>query len=303
MTAEIVFAAVIGLAVGSFLCLVTHRLPVMLERAWLAYCDETAREGLAQPGSDGSAASVAALSAARSVQPTAQAVQRYDLFTPPSHCPDCNRRLGFLENIPLASWIAQRGRCRGCGTFIGWREPAVEIGAACLAGLAAWKFGAGWDRALAAVFMWMLLVASVIDIQRGWLPDEVTGPLLWLGLLANLGERFATPEAAVIGVVAGYGALWLVRAGFQLATGREGMGTGDLHLLAAIGAWVGWQALPGLVLLAALLGLVWVAVAVLAQWRQRGDPMPFGPMLATSGSVALLWPDLLAGFFTRGLPL
>ena len=271
MSLEILFAGLAGLVAGSFLCLVAHRLPVMLEREWAAYCAERPDDS------------------------------PYNLFRPRSHCPACNHPLGIHENIPLLSWLLQRGRCRACGVEIGWREPLVEVAAAALAILAVWRFGTGWDGGLAALFLWILLVASVIDLQRGWLPEQVTQPLLWLGLIANLGSRFATPEDAVIGAAAGYLGLWTVYWGFRLATRREGMGIGDLHLLAAIGAWTGWQALPGLVLLAAILGLCWAAVACLIFGRSRSEPMPFGPMLSVGGLVALVWPDLLAGLLMRGL--
>lgn len=303
MTIEVLFAGVIGLIVGSFVCLVAHRLPIMLERAWADHCAETERIGVQGRGADGAPARLvmATFSDDADVADKTPAVADFDLFRPASHCPACGHQLGALENIPLVSWVLQRGRCRACGVFIGWREPLVELAGAGLAVLAVLHFGTEWDGALAALFCWMLLLASVIDIQRGWLPDEVTGPLLWLGLLANLGGRFATPEDAVIGAVAGYLGLWVVSTGFRLATRREGMGGGDLHLLAAIGAWTGWQALPGLVLVAAVLGLLWAALARVLEGRSLREPMPFGPMLAVGGLVALLWPEWLASVFTSGL--
>ncbi len=305
MTAELLFAALIGLVVGSFLCLVAHRLPVMLERAWVDYCAETERVGSQDPGADGASARdlVAAGFGDAAAAGAAATTPRYDLFFPPSHCPACGHRLGLFENIPLFSWVLQKGRCRACGTFIGWREPLVEVVAAALAALVVLHFDAGWDRALAALCLWMLLLASVIDLQRGWLPDEVTGPLLWLGLIANLGGRFVTPEDAVIGAVAGFVGLWVVRTGFRLATKREGMGAGDPHLLAAIGAWTGWQVLPGLILFAALLGLLWASVVRAIRGRSLREPMPFGPMLAVAGLVALVWPDSLTDLFNGGLAL
>jgi len=284
MSAEILGAGLVGLMVGSFLCLVAHRLPVMLERRWAAACDEP-RTG-SEAGLDG-----------------APAAAPYDLLRPPSHCPACGHRLRLHENIPLLSWLLQGGRCRACQAAIGWREPLVEVAAAVLAALAVWRFGAGWDGALAALFLWTLLLLSVIDLQRGWLPDELTQPLLWLGLLANLGGRYVSSEDAVVGAVAGYLGLWLVYWGFRLATRREGMGIGDLHLLAAIGAWVGWQALPGLVLLAALIGLAWAGFASLALRRPRGEAMPFGPMLSIGGLLALFRPDLLVDLLWHGWPL
>jgi len=300
MTPELLLAALLGLIFGSFVCVVAHRLPVMLEREWAAYCAG------ASDGMDLDASATESTGDLASAGPSrwpheSSAEARYDLLQPPSHCPACGHRLRPLENIPLLSWLLQRGRCRACHAFIGWREPLVEVGAAALAVLAVWHFGVGTDAALAAIFLWMLLLLSVIDMQRGWLPDEVTAPLLWLGLLANLDGRFVAPEEAVIGAVAGYLSLWLVYWGFRLATGREGMGIGDLHLLAAIGAWTGWQVLPAVILLAALLGLLWALLAGLALGRSRKEPMPFGPMLSLAGAAALLWPTAFSGLLTQGL--
>jgi leader peptidase (prepilin peptidase)/N-methyltransferase len=271
MTLVGILAGVVGLFVGSFLGLVAHRLPMMLERRYDA----------SQHTDDG----------ARSAQ--GAGTPRFDLLQPPSHCPACGHCLGILENIPLLSWLAQRGRCRACDMPIGWREPLVELGASLLAVVAVWRFGTTLDGLLAATCLWLLLLAAVIDIERGWLPGEITGPLLWLGLLASLGGGFALPDDAIIGAAAGYASLGLVRWAFHRLTGREGMGAGDLHLLAAIGAWVGWQALPGIILLAACLGLLWSAVAVVAYRRSHTEPMPFGPMLALAGTLALVWPGTL----------
>lgn len=279
MTLVGILAGMVGLCVGSFLGLVAHRLPMMLERRYDApqYTD----------GGTGSVQSAGA--------------PRFDLLQPPSHCPACGHRLGMLENIPLLSWLAQGGRCRACGIPIGWREPSVELGASLLAVLAVWRFGATLDGLLAAICLWLLLLVSVIDIERGWLPGEITGPLLWLGLLASLGSGFALPEDAIAGAAAGYASLGLVRWAFHHLTGREGMGAGDLHLLAAIGAWVGWQVLPGIILLAACLGLLWAAVAILALRRSHAEPMPFGPMLALAGAAALVWPGALMDLLPAGM--
>jgi leader peptidase (prepilin peptidase)/N-methyltransferase len=305
MTAELLFAALIGLLVGSFVCLVAHRLPVMLESAWADYCAETKPVGSQDRSADGASARnlLAAHSSEATAAEAAAATPRYNLFFPPSHCPACGHRLGFFENVPLLSWLLQKGRCRACDTFIGWREPLVELVAAAVATLVVLNFDAIWDRALAALCLWMLLLASVIDLQRGWLPGEVTGPLLWLGLIANLGGRFSAPEDAVIGAVVGFVGLWLVRTGFRLATKREGMGAGDPHLLAAIGAWTGWQVLPGLILFAALLGLLWAGVDRALRGRSLREPTPFGPMLAVAGLVALIRPDWLTDLFYGRLAL
>jgi len=279
MTLVGILAGLVGLCVGSFLGLVAHRLPIMLERRLDTSQDADGGTGSAQGAG----------------------TSRLDLLQPPSHCPACGHRLGILENIPLLSWLAQRGRCGACGTPIGWREPLVELGASLLAVLAVWRFGATLDGLLAATCLWLLLLASVIDIERGWLPGEITGPLLWLGLLASSGSGFALPDDAIVGAAAGYASLGLVRWGFHRLTGREGMGAGDLHLLAAIGAWVGWQALPEIILLAACLGLLWAAVAVLVCRRSHTEPMPFGPMLALAGAVALVWPGALVDLLPAGM--
>lgn len=273
-----VFATLAGLLVGSFLGLIAHRLPVMLEHAWQRYC----RSLETQPASSTSGAS-----------PPAEdhATQTYNLLRPASHCPTCGHLLSPLENIPLLSWLFLRGRCRQCRAFIGWREPVVEVAAAAASVLAVWRFGLDWDGLWAAVFLWALIVASVIDLQRGWLPDELTQPLLWLGLLVNLDGRFVAPEDAVVGAAAGFVALWMLARGYRLLTRRDGLGDGDLHLLAAIGAWVGWQPLAGVLLVAALLGLCAFGVAAIAFGRSARDPQPFGPMLAVGGLIALVWPE------------
>jgi len=285
MTVEWILAAVVGLSVGSFLGLVAHRLPIMLERLHAPQWSGGGGDDDVLPEASGAQAATAAIPAGPG--------DPFDLTEPPSHCPACGHRLGMLENIPLLSWLVQRGRCRACGTGIGWREPLVELGASLLALLAVWRFGATVDGLLAAACLWLMLLASVIDMQRGWLPGEITGPLLWLGLLASLGGGFAPPDDAIVGAVAGHASLWAVRWGFHRVTGREGMGAGDPHLLAAIGAWIGWQPLPGVVLLAASLGLLWAAVARLALGRSSDEPMPFGPMLSLAGAAALIWPGAL----------
>lgn len=285
MTIEWILAAFAGLLVGSFLGLVAHRLPIMLERRYASQWSGSAAGDDVLRDASGAQAATAAIA----VGPGAP----FDLTEPPSHCPACGHRLGILENIPLLSWLAQRGRCRACGIGIGWREPLIEVGAALLAVLAVWRFGATVDGLLAATCLWLLLLASLIDMQRGWLPGEITGPLLWLGLLAGLGGGFVTPADAIMGAAAGHASLWAVRWAFHRVTGREGMGAGDPHLLAAIGAWIGWQPLPGVILLAASLGLMWVAVARLALGRSSREPMPFGPMLSLAGAAALIWPGAL----------
>jgi len=254
---------VLGLLIGSFLNVVIHRLPIMLEREWQA---ESVRFG----GS-------------------AQSVERYNLITPRSRCPHCDHAITALENVPVLSYIVLRGRCSACHVPISPRYVLVEAVCALLSGWAAWHFGFGW-QALGALFLsWGLLALSVIDLEKQLLPDKLTLPLLWLGLLFNLGHTYTDTGSAVIGAVAGYLLLWSVYHIFRLLTGKEGMGYGDFKLLALLGAWLGWQDLGLIILLAAGVGAV-VGLALLGSKRLRqGVPMPFGPFLAAAGWIALYW--------------
>lgn len=256
-------AVTVGLVVGSFLNVVVHRLPRMLERQWREDCAEAA-------GSE------------------APAAERYNLVVPPSTCPACGRRIRPWENIPLVSYALLRGRCRGCGARISARYPAIEALSGALAVLLAWRFGPTPAFAGALLFAWMLLAASAIDLERYLLPDVLTLPLLWCGLLFNLADVYAPLSAAVIGAIAGYAVLWLVYHGFRLLTGKEGMGRGDFKLLAALGAWCGWRMLPLIILAGALLGAVVGGTWLLAGRRGREHPIPFGPFLAAAGLLALL---------------
>lgn len=269
-------AALFGLAVGSFLNVVIHRLPKMMERDWQAQCAELA--GQAPPPAT-----------------------PYDLARPPSSCPSCGRRIRVHENIPLLSYALLRGRCAGCGTRIGVRYPVVEALTGALTGYAAWHFGFGWGAFGAMLFLWCMLAASFIDIDTQLLPDSITLPLLWAGLLFNLRGTFVDLQSAVIGAAAGYLVLWSVYWLFRLATGKEGMGFGDFKLLAAIGAWLGWKILPLVILLSSFVGaVVGIAMIVLAR-RGREVPIPFGPYLACAGTVALFWGQGLVDRWLRAL--
>lgn len=253
-----------GLLVGSFLNVVIHRLPKMLEQEWQANCAELRGETPAQ-------------------------AERLTLSHPRSRCPSCGHAITALENIPVISYLALQGKCRACKTRISARYPLVEILAAVLGGLSAWYFGFSWAAAGALVFLWCLLALTFIDIDTQLLPDSITLPLLWLGLLLNLGGAYTDLSSAVIGAAAGYLALWSVYWLFKLATGKEGMGYGDFKLLGAIGAWLGWQQLPLTILLSSVVGAVLgLALIVLAR-RGREVPMPFGPYLAIAGMIALFW--------------
>lgn len=274
----VILAALLGLIVGSFLNVVIHRLPLMMEREWRTQCAEL----LEQPASG-------------SDQPV------LNLWRPRSRCPQCGHLISAVENIPLLSYALQRGRCAHCRTAISLQYPLVEAASGLLAGIVAWKFGFGWPAAAALIFTWMLLAASVIDFRHQLLPDDLTLPLLWLGLGVALFGLFADLPSAVIGAMAGYLALWSVYQAFRLLTGKEGMGFGDFKLLAALGAWTGWQYLITIVILSSLVGAVFGLTLILFRQRDRQIPMPFGPFLAAAGWIVLLWGELINQAYLRWL--
>lgn len=267
---------VLGLLVGSFLNVVIHRLPKMLESDWQLQCAELRGDVVA-------------------------ALPAYNLWGPRSACPSCGHLISALENIPVISWLVLRGRCRACGTPIGLRYPAVELLAALLAAALAWKYGPSPMLAGSLVFVWVLVALAFIDLDTTLLPDALTLPLLWLGLLFNLFGIFTTLQSAVIGAMVGYLSLWLVYWAFKLATGKEGMGYGDFKLLAAIGAWLGWEVLPVAILLSSLVGAL-AGLAMIALVRHdRRIPIPFGPYLAGGGMVALFFgADLTRAYLALG---
>ena len=255
----------LGLFIGSFLNVVIHRLPVMMEREWQA-----------------EAASL------RGEEPAA-AAPVFNLSTPRSRCPHCGHPIGALENIPVVSYLVLRGRCHHCSAPISARYPLIEIACATLSGFTALHFGYGLAGAAALVFLWAMIALCFIDLDTQLLPDSITLRLLWLGLLLNLGSTFTDISSAVVGAAAGYLALWSVFWLFKLTTGKEGMGYGDFKLLAAIGAWLGWQVLPLTILLSSLVGaMVGIALIVLRK-HGREIPIPFGPYLAAAGLLALYW--------------
>ena len=257
-------ALAVGLAIGSFLNVVIHRLPRMMEREWQAQCAELRGEALAE-------------------------TERYNLALPRSACPQCGHCITALENIPVLSYLALRGKCAGCGARISARYPIVELLTGVATGYAAWRYGMTLAGFGAMVFLWAMIALTFIDADTQLLPDSITLPLLWLGLLLNIDATYVDLQSAVIGAVAGYLVLWSVYWLFKLATGKEGMGFGDFKLLAAIGAWLGWKILPLVILLSSLVGaVVGVALIVLAR-RGREVPMPFGPYLAAAGVIALFW--------------
>ena len=263
----IVAMSLLGLAAGSFVNVLVSRLPRMMEAAWRAESLEILGETPAgEP-------------------------ERFDLMRPPSACPACGHRISVLENIPVVSWVVLRGRCSACGWRIPARYPIVEICGALVAGAAAVHFGAGAGAAGACLLGWGLLAVGAIDFETRLLPDSLTIPLLWLGLAFNLGDTFAPLRDCVIGAMAGYAVLWTVGHGFRLLTGREGMGYGDFKLFALLGAWLGWAALPAVLVLASLAGAVAGVTLIVRGRASRGTPLPFGPYLAAAGLVVLYCRD------------
>ncbi len=261
-------AGLLGLVVGSFLNVVIARLPVMMEHAWQDACAEIH----GQP---------------------APARPRYNLAWPRSHCPECRHTLAWYELIPVASWLWLRARCAHCKAPVSWQYPLTEIATGILFAACALRFGPGVTALAAMGFCAAIVALAMIDARTMLLPDSLTQPLLWAGLLLNLGTSGFVPLAdAVIGAVAGYVSLWLVATGFRLVTGKEGMGQGDWKLLAALGAWFGWQALPVIVLLASVAGALIGVIQILRKRASRGQAVPFGPYLAAAGLVTLLWPGL-----------
>lgn len=259
-------AGLLGLCVGSFLNVVIHRLPRMMEREWQAQCAELRGET------------------------PSTAETPLSLARPRSRCPHCGHPISALENIPLLSYLLiLRGKCRGCGQPISPRYPLVEALTGLLSAYAAWHFGPTLQAAGALLLIWALIALSFIDLDTQLLPDAITLPLLWLGLLFNLIGAYADIDSAVIGAMAGYLSLWSIFWLFKLATGKEGMGYGDFKLLAALGAWLGWSLLPVIVLLSSLVGAA-AGIALIALARHgRNVPIPFGPYLAAAGIIALFW--------------
>lgn len=258
---------VLGLIVGSFLNVVIHRLPIVMEREWRGQCVEL----LELP------------------EEIPQSEERFNLIVPRSRCPECGHGITAVENIPIISYLVLRGRCSACGCKISWRYPTIELLSGVLSGVIAWYFGFGLPAAGALLVTWALIAISFIDFDHQLIPDSITLPFLWLGLAANLLGVFATLEASLIGAIAGYGSLWCVFHVFRLVTGKEGMGYGDFKLLAMLGAWLGWQSLPVIVLLSSFIGAGVGIALIAARGHDRTIPIPFGPYLAAAGWVTMLW--------------
>ena len=280
------FVAFISLMVGSFLNVVIHRLPIMMEMGW--------REGVIEYLTDQQEDKDTPLDLKfRTQVPT----QPFNLAVPRSRCPECGNEITALQNIPIISYLFLKGKCAGCKTKISVRYPIIEFVTMMLSLLVAWKLGPTSAAALGIVVTWFLIAMSMIDFDHQLLPDTMTLPLMWIGLLAALVPVFADLQSAVVGAALGYMILWSIYQLFKLITGKEGMGFGDFKLLAALGALLGWQTLPIIILLSSVVGaVVGIAIIVITR-RDRNIPIPFGPYLAAAGWLAMLWGDDLSAWY------
>jgi|TARA_B100000315_G_scaffold217555_1_gene218250 leader peptidase (prepilin peptidase)/N-methyltransferase len=269
--------------VGSFLNVVVYRMPIMLQRDWKQQCCKYLEIENSLPDNNASSAKF----------------EVFNLRKPDSHCPNCNHKIRPWENVPVFSYLFLGGKCSDCKTKISLRYPSVEFINGVISGLVAYTFGATWLTLAVLLLAWCLVVLTLIDFDHQLLPDDITIPLLWLGLLVNavdLGFGVSLRDA-VIGAIAGYLVLWSIYWIFKLATGKEGMGYGDFKLLAALGAWMGWRSLLPIIILSSLVGAVLGLVMIVATGRDKSVPMPFGPFLAGAGFIMLIWGSQLNSFY------
>jgi leader peptidase (prepilin peptidase)/N-methyltransferase len=269
----VALAFFLSLLIGSFLNVVIYRLPIMMEREWRAQCQELAE-----------------------TPATEIPAGRYDLVFPRSGCTSCGAQITAMQNVPILSYLLLRGKCGSCGEPISKRYPIVEAMTAILTAVVAWRFGFGWEAAAAILLTWALIAVSVIDIDHQIIPDSISLPFIWIGLILSLfqpvagaGVLFIDAKTAIVGALAGYLSLWSVYQLFRLMTGKEGMGYGDFKLLAVLGAWLGWQMLPLIILLSAVVGATVGIVMIVVRRHDRNIPIPFGPYLAAAGWLAMLY--------------
>jgi len=278
--APAVFIAVafaFALMIGSFLNVVIYRLPLMMQRDWREQCDELSKEP-APDLPDG----------------------KFNLVVPRSRCPSCGAAIKAWQNIPVLSYLLLGAQCSNCQKSISVRYPLVETMTAILAAICAWHFGFGWEALMAIGLSFALVAISLIDADHQIIPDSIVIPLMWAGLimsmfhpLAGANTLFIAPQEAIVGAVAGYLSLWSVYQLFKLITGKEGMGYGDFKLLAALGAWLGWQALPTIILMSAIVGAIIGIALIVFRGRDRQIPIPFGPYLAAAGWITMLWGETI----------
>jgi leader peptidase (prepilin peptidase) / N-methyltransferase len=270
----------LGLLVGSFLNVVIYRLPLMMERTWRKECSEFLGLESAIPSEE-----------------------KFDLIWPGSRCPRCKTVIKPYQNIPVVSYVFLQGRCAACKIPISLRYPCVEALTGVASAVVAWRFGFGFATVCALILTWALIALSGIDIDHQLLPDSISLPMLWLGLLLSLSGLFADSHASIIGAAAGYLSLWTVYQLFKYATGKEGMGYGDFKLLALLGAWLGWQCLPVIILLSSLVGALLGVTMIVTLKRDHNVPIPFGPYLAAAGWLALLFGKELNQFYLTAVGL
>lgn len=280
----IFLSGLLGLVVGSFLNVVIHRLPKIMENEWRSQCAELNEQQHDEKNQD-------------------HLKLAYSLHSPRSACPLCGHQLSALENIPLLSYLALRGKCSKCGSPISMRYPIVEAVSGILSAYAAWHFGFGLAGVAAILFIWALIALTFIDFDTQLLPDDITLPLLWLGIIFNMYGAFTTLNNSIAGAIAGYLVLWSVYWLFKLVTGKEGMGYGDFKLLAAIGAWLGWTLLPLVIMLSSVVGAVVGITLIIAARHGRNIPIPFGPYLAGGGLIALFWGQQLTQSYLQLLAM
>ncbi len=268
------YSFIIGAFIGSFLNVVIHRIPVMLERQWKSECQE-----LLNPETD------------------TPSLPKYNLSVPRSHCPACNHQVKVIENIPIISYLFLRGKCSNCGIKISPQYPFVELLTAILTTFIMLKFGFSIQALGGVIFTWFLIALSGIDIKTQLLPDDLTFPFVWLGIIFNLFTTYTDLTSSVLGAIFGYLTLWSVFHLFKLITGKEGMGYGDFKLLAALGAWLGWQSLPLILLFSSAVGAVIGIFMIVSKLQERSQPIPFGPYLAVAGWIAMLYGNQLISLY------
>jgi len=274
------FVGILGLMVGSFLNVVIYRLPVMMKRDWKKECQEF----LELPITD-------------------QDAETFNLALPGSHCPKCNTEIKVYQNIPVFSYLFLRGKCANCQTSISLRYPFIEALTGILSVIVAYQLGGQIETLFALLLTWILVALSGIDFDHQLLPDNITLPMLWLGLFLSLFNVFTDPVSSIIGAIAGYLILWTIYQSFKLLTGKEGMGYGDFKLLALFGAWLGWQYLPLIILLSSLVGAIIGTSMIIFVQRDKNIPIPFGPYLAIAGWIALLWGDEINSLYLTSVGL
>ncbi|UXK09089.1 A24 family peptidase [Shewanella putrefaciens] len=285
VTLSFIFAATIG----SFLNVVIHRLPIMMKREWQQECNQYLQEYHAdivnQVGID------------RLNKPIDSYPEKYNIVAPGSSCPQCKTAIKPWHNLPVLGWLMLRGKCAACHAPISTRYPIIELITGLLIAALAWHFGPCWQFVFASLLTFVLIALTGIDLDEMLLPDQLTLPLLWLGLLLNLHHTFASPTDAIIGAAAGYLSLWSIFWVFKLLTGKEGMGYGDFKLLAVFGAWLGWQMLPLVILLSSLVGAVVGIGMIISKRNQMDNPIPFGPYIAAAGWIALVWGNTIVDWY------